>query len=115
MTNSREVQTPHDSLEMRLTTADDRIRLSDWTPPQAGVVPRLHIGKRWMNALWIVPIVTANLIVCVAVCQELRAIPGHTCVRAHGLLRLSLVAAPVALLQFVLYGVHHPRGYTDPH
>ncbi|CAG9932067.1 molybdopterin-dependent oxidoreductase [Candidatus Nitrotoga arctica] len=76
MTNSREVQTPHDSLEMRLTTADDRIRLSDWTPPQAGVVPRLHIGKRWVNVLWIIPIVTAILIIGVAVCQGLRAIPA---------------------------------------
>ena len=61
---------------MRLATADDRIRLSDWTPPQAGVVPRVRIGKRWMNVLWIIPIVTAILIIGIAVCQELRTIPA---------------------------------------
>ena len=76
MTNSREVQSSHDPLELRLTTADDRIRLSDWTPPQAGVVPRVRIGKRWMNVLWIIPIMTAILIIGIAVCQELRTIPA---------------------------------------
>lgn len=76
MTNLREVQPPRDPLEMRLTTADDRIRLSDWTPPQAGVVPRVRIGKRWVNVLWIIPIVTAILIIGIAVCRELRTIPA---------------------------------------
>jgi methionine sulfoxide reductase catalytic subunit len=76
MTNLREVQPPHDPLEMRLTTADDRIRLNDWIPPQAGVMPCVRIGKRWINVLWIIPIVIAILVIGVAICRELRTIPA---------------------------------------
>ena len=40
----------HDPLETTLSPADDRVLLSDWLPPQIGVVPRIRIGKHWINA-----------------------------------------------------------------
>ena len=30
--------------------------LNHWMPPQDGIVPRIRIGKRWVNALWALPI-----------------------------------------------------------
>ena len=34
-------------LEAALTSADDRLRLNHWLPPQNGIVPRIRIGQRW--------------------------------------------------------------------
>ena len=33
MTSSQDVPLPHDPLAMKLSTADDRVLLSDWLPP----------------------------------------------------------------------------------
>ena len=44
-----------------LTHADDRVRLSEWLPPQWGEMPRIRFWKRWYNVLWIIPL--ASLIV----------------------------------------------------
>jgi hypothetical protein len=54
-------------LEAALTAADDRLRLSHWLPPQIGVVPRIRIGKHWINVLWALPIGAAALIVLIAI------------------------------------------------
>jgi sulfoxide reductase catalytic subunit YedY len=65
-----------DPLEAQLTHADDRVRLSHWLPPQWGVAPRIRIGRRWFNLLWLIPLSVAFLIVGIPVAQELRQIPA---------------------------------------
>ena len=62
----------HDPLEASLTTADDRVRLSHWMPPQSGIVPVIRFGTRWYSVLWALPIVFVLLVIGVAVAQELR-------------------------------------------
>ena len=66
----------HDPLAKRLSAADDRVRLSHWLPPQAGVIPRVRIGKRWVNVLWALPLIFVLLVVGVALSQALRQLPA---------------------------------------
>jgi methionine sulfoxide reductase catalytic subunit len=66
----------HDPLAMQLSSADDRVRLSKWLPPQAGVVPRIRIGHRWVNVLWALPLIFLLLVMGVTVAQALREIPA---------------------------------------
>jgi DMSO/TMAO reductase YedYZ molybdopterin-dependent catalytic subunit/thiosulfate reductase cytochrome b subunit len=66
----------HDPLAMQLSSADDRVRLSKWLPPQAGVVPRIRIGQRWVNALWALPLIFLLLVIAVTVAQALRELPA---------------------------------------
>lgn len=68
-------ETPHDRVEAGLSAADDRLRLSEWLPPQEGVVPRVRIGRRWINVLWALPLVVILLILGIAVAQQLRTMP----------------------------------------
>jgi DMSO/TMAO reductase YedYZ molybdopterin-dependent catalytic subunit len=63
-------------LATRLSAADDRVRLSEWLPPQTGVVPRLRIGRHWINILWFVPLVFAILVLAIACAQALRQVPA---------------------------------------
>jgi DMSO/TMAO reductase YedYZ molybdopterin-dependent catalytic subunit/thiosulfate reductase cytochrome b subunit len=67
---------PHDPVEVSLSPADDRVRLNHWLPPQAGVVPRIRIGQRWVNVLWTLPIAFVLLVVGVAIAQALRQVPA---------------------------------------
>jgi hypothetical protein len=60
----------------RLTRAADHIELNDWPPPRAAIVPRIRIGKRWINVLWVLPIGAAVPIVMIAVAQAPRDIPA---------------------------------------
>ena len=55
MTNTYPVPLTHDPIEAKLGPADDRVLLNDWLPPQVGVVPKIRIGRRWFNVLWIFP------------------------------------------------------------
>ncbi|MDQ2803426.1 MAG: oxidoreductase, partial [Pseudomonadota bacterium] len=55
-------QPPHDPIEADLSRADDRMVLSDWLPPQEGIVPRIRIGRRWISILWALPIGFAALV-----------------------------------------------------
>jgi len=76
---AREIAPAHhspDPLETGLSGADDRIRMSKWLPPQEGVVPRIRIGRRWINTLWAIPLVVGLLVLGVAVAQQLRTMPG---------------------------------------
>ena len=83
-----------DPLEARLSKAGDSIRASAWLPPQWGEVPRIRVGKRWVNVLWVIPIAFVVLLLGIAVCEGLyatpcvssirRALSGHTHVRAGG-------------------------------
>src|SRR5215472_8786303 len=62
--------------ETKLTHADDRIRLSDWLPPQWGLIPHIRLGKQWVNICWLLPLGFLFLLTGVAVAQELRQIPA---------------------------------------
>ena len=64
------------SLGNELSSADDRVRLNEWLPPQAGVVPRIRIGHRWVNVLWPFPLTFLLLVIGVAVAQALRELPA---------------------------------------
>ncbi len=66
----------HDPIEAKLTKADDRILLSHWLPPQAGIVPRIRFRTRWYSVLWALPIAFVLLVAGVAIAQALRQIPG---------------------------------------
>ena len=67
---------PHDPIASTLSAADDRIVMSEWLPPQEGIVPRIRIGRRWINILWALPIGAAALIVLIALAQSLREFPS---------------------------------------
>ena len=61
--------------EPKFTHADDRLLLSEWLPPQWGVVPHVRLGKHWINVLWVIPLGVLFLIIGVAIAQEVRQVP----------------------------------------
>ena len=65
----------HDPLAASLTTADDRVLLNHWMPPQSGIIPVIRFGKSWYSVLWALPITFVLLVAGVAVAQTLRQIP----------------------------------------
>jgi methionine sulfoxide reductase catalytic subunit len=73
---AREVLHSHDPIEAKLSPADDRVLLNDWLPPQAGVVPRIRIGRYWINVLWALPVCLVLAVIGVAVAQALRELPA---------------------------------------
>ena len=60
----RQAPQPHDATS--LSTADDRIRQSNWLPPQQGVIPRIRLGDRSINVLWAIPLIVVFLILGIA-------------------------------------------------
>ena len=73
MTDSVKIERrPHDPIASTLSAADDRIIMSEWLPPQEGIVPRIRIGRRWINILWALPIGAAALVLVIALAQSLR-------------------------------------------
>jgi hypothetical protein len=63
MTDSVKIERrPHDPIASTLSAADDRIVMSEWLPPQEGIVPRIRIGRRWINTLWALPIGAAAFV-----------------------------------------------------
>jgi len=77
MTDSVKVSPPqHRPVTPTLTSADDRLVLSDWLPPRQGIVPVIRIGKRWISVLWGLPIGAAALVLLIAIAQSLRALPS---------------------------------------
>ena len=67
--------TTPEPLETALSHADDHLLVDHWMPPQAGIVPRVRIGRRWISALWALPIGSVALMVLIAVAQALRELP----------------------------------------
>jgi sulfoxide reductase catalytic subunit YedY len=67
---------PHDPITPTLSAADDRITLSNWLPPQQGIVPVIRIGRRWISILWALPIGATALVVLIAVAQAARELPS---------------------------------------
>ena len=68
-------QLVHDPIEANLSPADDRVLLSSWLPPQDGVVPKIRIGRRWVNVLWALPIGFVLAVIGVTIAQALRELP----------------------------------------
>ena len=66
----------HDPIAASLTPADDRVLLTHWLPPQAGVMPKIRFGRRWVSVLWALPIVFVLLVAGAAVAQGLRQLPA---------------------------------------
>jgi DMSO/TMAO reductase YedYZ molybdopterin-dependent catalytic subunit/thiosulfate reductase cytochrome b subunit len=63
---------PHDPIASQLTSADDRIVLSQWLPPREGIIPQIRLGRRWINVLWTLQVGAAGLVLLIAVAQSLR-------------------------------------------
>ena len=76
MLSAQPIPPTHDSIQASLSPADDRVLLNDWLPPQIGVVPKIRIGRRWVNVLWILPIGFVLAVIGVAVSQALRELPA---------------------------------------
>src|ERR1700686_2126661 len=76
MTNTRPVPLTHDPIEANLSPADDRVLLNNWLPPQVGVVPKIRIGRRWINVLGVLPLGFVLAVIGVAVAQALRELPA---------------------------------------
>jgi len=66
----------HDQVEIHLSGADDRVKLSEWLPPRVGVIPKVRIGQRWINVLWALPLSFLLMVCSIAVAQALREIPA---------------------------------------
>jgi sulfoxide reductase catalytic subunit YedY len=76
MTSTHPIPLMHDPIEANLSPADDRVLLNNWLPPQVGVVPKIRIGRRWINVLWALPLGFVLAVISVAVAQALRELPA---------------------------------------
>jgi methionine sulfoxide reductase catalytic subunit len=76
MTKTKPITLVHDPIEANLSPADDRVLLNDWLPPQVGVVPKIRIGRRWINVLSALPLGFVLAVIGVAVAQGLRELPA---------------------------------------
>ena len=65
-----------DPLEAQIARAHDEAVLEEWAPARYGIAPRIRIGKRWFNALWLLPIGFVGLVLAAAVAHELRWLPA---------------------------------------
>jgi DMSO/TMAO reductase YedYZ molybdopterin-dependent catalytic subunit/thiosulfate reductase cytochrome b subunit len=82
---------PHERHPLRigLSAAADGgpIDPEDWAghlPQTNGVPPRVRLGSRWINLLWLIPLTVGLLIVLIAVAKGLRGLPGVAAfVRRH--------------------------------
>src|SRR6185503_5964685 len=92
MTSTQPAAPAHDPIETKLSSADDRVLLNDWLPPQIGVVPKIRIGRHWINVLWVVPIGFVVALIGVAAAQALRELPAvqEFIVRYPGIPRTAL-------------------------
>ncbi len=76
MKNSRKFQPSPNPFAGTLSNAEDHVRLNTWMPPQMGTIPHIRIGRRWINVLWIIPLIIVLLIPTITVAQQLRTMPG---------------------------------------
>jgi sulfoxide reductase catalytic subunit YedY len=74
--NGRLPPPAHDPIAAALSTADDRVVLSHWLPPNDGIVPRIRIGQRSVSTLWALPIGAAGVILLITIARSLRELPG---------------------------------------
>lgn len=59
------------SLSSRISKASDYLNLGVWAPPKQALVPRIRLGRRLVNVLWILPVAFVILVLGVAVCRPL--------------------------------------------
>lgn len=67
------------NLRPELTRGEDSVDVATWTgsvPAATGVAPRVRLGSRWFNLLWLLPLGFVLLLVAVAVAKGLREMPG---------------------------------------
>lgn len=118
------VPPPHDPIEASLTSADDRVRLNHWLPPQAGVMPKIRIG-RLLDQFTLGAADRLRPAGCrcghrpgsPATARRAsisRALPGRAGHCRHGHIRVPALASDGSLPQPVLHGVHHPRWCENP-
>lgn len=63
----------------RLTRGEDVVDVATWagrTPAATGVTPRVRLGRRWFNLLWLLPIGLLVLVSAVAAAKGLRHMPA---------------------------------------
>jgi hypothetical protein len=65
-----------DPLEALIARAHDEVVLEEWAPVRRGIAPRIRIGKRWFNVLWLLPIGFVALILASGVAIELHSLPA---------------------------------------
>jgi thiosulfate reductase cytochrome b subunit len=65
-----------DPLENSLSGASNQVRLDSWLPPQRAIVPRIRLGRRWVNTLWAIPLLVLLFVLAVVAAQHLRAMPA---------------------------------------
>src|SRR5215469_4499065 len=107
--------------ETKLTHADDRIRLSDWLPPQWGLIPHIRLGKRWVNICWLLPLGSvsahrrrsgAGTSPDPSGANLLGALPGSHRFTS-GMARFSPMAAMYAFFQPVSHVPDYPGGNSN--
>lgn len=74
--NKHSTTSIRDPLEEKITPGNDQLHLSDWTPPQNGIIPLIRFNKKWYSILWALPIVFVLLVAGIATAQWLRELPS---------------------------------------
>ncbi|MDX3757875.1 molybdopterin-dependent oxidoreductase [Streptomyces sp. AK02-04a] len=70
---------PPGGFRSNLTRGDDVVDVATWAgsiPASSGVAPRVRLGSRWFNLLWLLPIGFVGLLGCVAAAKGLRGMPS---------------------------------------
>jgi sulfoxide reductase catalytic subunit YedY len=67
------------NLRAALTRGEDTVDVATWAgsvPAATGVAPRVRLGSKWFNLLWLLPLGFVLLLVAVAVAKGLRQMPA---------------------------------------
>lgn len=67
------------SLRSELTRGEDTVDVATWAgsvPEATGVSPRVRLGSKWLNLLWLLPLGFVVLLIAVAVAKGLREMPA---------------------------------------
>ncbi len=67
------------SFRTELSRGEDRIDRPSWAggiPPAHAIAPRLRIGRRWLNIMWLIPLGFVALLAAIAAAQGIRDIPA---------------------------------------
>jgi sulfoxide reductase catalytic subunit YedY len=67
------------SFRSAVTLGEDVVDVATWAgsvPAANGVAPRVRVGSRWFNLLWLLPIGFLVLLICVAAAKGLRNTPS---------------------------------------
>src|SRR5262249_8325582 len=65
-----------DTRKAQSARAHDEVGVEGGAPAVYGTAPRIRIGKRWFNVLWLLPIGFVALILALGVAIELRSLPA---------------------------------------